>query len=229
MDITRLGSPRPRGRPLDQRDVSWPTRRALPLTPPVSSDASDCLRILGDRQTRRDFGFLSAKQLSKFLWHAARTRVSYRERNGRLFQSKPSPSAGGCHPHDLLIVRPSKEGLVAFIYDSNTHALGELRCRKQRLQHFAKQVAKVVPIQRGTIIWLIGQPQRTANLYWNPESLLWRDAGALIAVMAIVAEALNLSFCPVGITGDLPLSQLLRQRHRLYGFGGAIVGGRMTV
>jgi len=228
MDITRLGNPRPRRRPLDKRDVSWPTRRVLPLIPPISSDAPACLRILGDRQTRRAFRVLTAKQLSSFLWHAARTRISYRDWNGRLFQSKPSPSAGGCHPHDLLIVRPSKQGLAAFIYDSNAHSLGELRCQKRDLRHFAKQVAQVVPNQSGTIIWLVGQPQRTANLYWNPESLLWRDAGALIAVMAIVAEALNLSFCPVGITGDLPLLRLLRRRDRLYGFGGAIVGGRVT-
>jgi SagB-type dehydrogenase family enzyme len=228
MGITRLASPRPRQQPLIQADLAWPIRRVVRLASPRSVDARDCFRVLGDRETRRSFGVLTARQLSAFLWHAAKTRVSYRDDNGRPFQSRPAPSAGGCHPHDLLVVRPSKQGLVASIYDSHAHALAELPCEKQRLRHFVEQVARVVPNQRGTIIWLIGQPQRTANFYWNPESLLWRDAGALIAIMAIVAEALKLSFCPLGSTGDVPVSQLLKRHHRLFGFGGAILGGRVV-
>lgn len=225
MGLTKLRSPRPRRHFLDDPDVSWPTHGAQRLVPPAESAGVDTLAVLDERRSRRHFATLQNRQLSAFLWYTARTRVSWRDEAGRSFESRPAPSAGGCHPHDLVIVRPQKQHLIASVYDPHEHALRDIICRQALLRRFATHVAQVLPIERGTIVWIAGQPQRTANRYRYPESLLWRDAGTLLGVMAVVAEALHLAFCPLGITGD-PYVSKVAATSDIWGFGGAIVGGQ---
>jgi hypothetical protein len=45
-----------------------------------------------------------------------------------------------------------------------------------------------------------------------------------LGIMAVVAEALQLAFCPVGSTGDPFISRLARARGHVFGFGGAVLG-----
>jgi SagB-type dehydrogenase family enzyme len=224
MAITRLQSPVPRAHPLKGEDIRWSTDPPRTLTAPMHPGSVDVFPLLNGRRTHRHFRSLTARDLSTFLWYSARTRFAYLDESGRRFESRPAPSAGGCHPHDLLIVRPRHGNLEASVYDSRAHALAALQRPKTALQRFVSHVADAVPPEQGTIIWLVAQPQRTQNYYRSPESLLWRDAGVLIGVMAVVADALNLAFCPVGATGDPHIGRLLGTRSSAYGFGGAILG-----
>lgn len=229
MATTRLRSPIPRRRLIDTPALPLPTRATQRMVPPAQSSHVDVFAVLSERRTRRHFGTLSAADLSAFLWHAARTRVSYLDETGRRVESRPAPSAGACHPHDILIVRDGKRGPTATLYDPRAHALSEVVCRRGLVRHFSLQVSEIVPVGRGTILWLVGQPQRTADRYRHPESLLWRDAGVLLGVMALVAEALGLAFCPVGMTGDPYVSKLVGARGGISGFGGAILGAAAKV
>jgi SagB-type dehydrogenase family enzyme len=226
MGITRLRSPTPRQQALGALDSSWSTNRARALPAPEHSHAADAFRVLDSRRTHRHFRALPKQELSTFLWYSARSRLSYLDESGRRFESRPAPSAGGCHPYDLLVVRPRKGELTASIYEPSTHGLSELRCARTALRRFVKNISEAISPELGTILWLIAQPHRTQNHYRFPESLLWRDAGALIGVMAIVAESLRLSFCPVGATGDPHLATVMGQGRNVYGLGGVIVGGR---
>jgi SagB-type dehydrogenase family enzyme len=228
MAIIRLRSPSPRTLPFQLPDIQWPTALPRPLPPPTRLGPVDVFRVLDERRTTRRFCSVTAGQLSTFLWYSARTRLSYLDGTGRRFESKPAPSAGGCHPHDLLIVRPSTGRLVASMYDSRRHALAKLNCRRDALYRFVKNVADAVPPERGIIVWLVGQTQRTDNYYRFSETLVWRDAGALVGVMAVVAESLDLSFCPVGATGDPYIANLVGNPRYAYGFGGAVLGGRRS-
>jgi len=228
MAITRLRSPTPRKQSLYTPDVSWRTARAQPLTVPVHSHTVDVFRALDGRRTRRRFRLVAERQLSAFLWYSARSRYSYLDETGRRFESRPAPSAGGCHPHDLLVLRPRRGSLAASMYDPRAHALAELECHKRDLRRFVKHISEAVSPEHGTVVWFIAQPQRTGNHYRFPESLLWRDAGVLIGVMAVVAESLNLAFCPVGATGDPYVAALMATGDNVHGFGGAILGGPFT-
>jgi len=182
--------------------------------------------VLNARQSRRTFGPLSRAKLSEFLWHSARTRFSSRDNAGRLHESRPAPSAGACHPHDLLIVQAKARGLSAQLYDPRTHALTDLRVDSRALRNLHQHVEQALAIGRGTLIWLVGHPPRTERYYESAESLLWRDAGALLAIMAIAAEALDLSLCAVGMTGDRQIRRLFGARRGVRGFGGVILGTR---
>lgn len=225
MAITRLRSPTPRQAPRHAPDLSWRTGPARALAAPGHLHAADVFRVLDSRRTRRQFRVLPERQLSTFLWYSARSRFSYLDEGGRRFESKPAPSAGGCHPYDLLVVRPRPAELAASIYEARAHALRELKCHRPALRRFVKHISVAVAPQHGTIVWLIAQPQRTQNHYRFAESLLWRDAGALTGVMAIVAESLKLSFCPVGATGDPYVAALMGRGVKVFGLGGAILGG----
>ena len=70
---------------------------------------------------------------------------------------------------------------------------------------------------------LVAEPGKTAAKYANSESLVWRDAGVLLGYMSVVAEALGLGFCPLGITGQAYVSALSADA-RLTGVGLAVVG-----
>jgi SagB-type dehydrogenase family enzyme len=226
MAITRLRSPSPRRIPLKLSETPWSTRGLRLLAPPGQpAVTADVFQVLDNRVSRRGFSALTERQLSALLWHSARSRFSYLDATGRRVDSRPAPSAGACHPHDLLVLQPNRRDFAASIYDPYVHALTEVTCQAQLRRTFIRHVNAVLPTHRGTLIWLIAQTQRTASRYDYPESLLWRDAGVLLGVMAIVAESLGLSFCPVGVTGDPSVSALMGVPRAGCGFGGAIVGG----
>ena len=130
--------------------------------------------------------------------------------------------------HTFTIIRPRPRNFEASVYDSRAHALARLKRPVSTLRRFVSHVSDAVPPEQGTIVWLVAQPQRTQNYYRAPESLLWRDAGVLIGVMAVVADALDLAFCPVGATGDPHIGHILGTRPSAYGFGGAILGRRVA-
>jgi hypothetical protein len=95
------------------------------------------------------------------------------------------------------------------------------------LARFDQIVSEVAcEANRGTVIWLLAQPARTARKYRHPESLIWRDAGILIGTIALVAEALGVACTPLGPTGEPWLSRALGAQGCLAGLGGVLLGRR---
>jgi SagB-type dehydrogenase family enzyme len=227
MGVTKpLRSPTPRRAVRPEVTLRYPTGRRAPLPAPPPASHGSALEVLSARQSLRTFGALPRAKLAQFLWHSARTRFSYRDRTGRLHESRPAPSAGACHPHDLLIVQAKARGLSAQLYDPRTHALTDLRVGSRALRALIQRVAQALPIGGGTLIWLVGHPPHTERYYENAESLLWRDAGVLLGVMAVAAEALDLSLCALGMTGDPEITRLFGAKQNVRGFGGVILGTR---
>lgn len=221
-----LRSPTPRREPLPETDFQYRIRRTRSLPIPRMRNVGDPLHVLNARQTRREFTQISIGKLAELLWHSARTRSSFRDTTGRRYQSRPAPSAGACHPHDLLIMRRRAGKLTVHLYDPLSHALAEVRVNARMAESLHRRACESLPVGRGTLIWLVGRPSRTHRYYRYPESLLWRDAGALTAVLAIAAEALDLALCPLGMTGEPEISRLFHRRAGVQGFGGLIVGAR---
>jgi hypothetical protein len=89
-----------------------------------------------------------------------------------------------------------------------------------------KAVDEVIPIGGATILWLAAQFDRTMARYENGESLVWRDAGCFLGTLDLTAEALGMSFCQLGLTGEPWISQTLGSGHRVVGAGGCLVGER---
>ena len=79
--------------------------------------------MLGDRRSRREFkGPLTLQQLGDVLWHSYRVRRTARMDGGFLWESRPSPSGGGCYPIQVLVLRAAFLPRSLLLYDPNYHA-----------------------------------------------------------------------------------------------------------
>jgi len=188
------------------------------------------------RRTRRTFGPVDEEHLSALLWFTAKTLATrsgavpqpYRADVHSHWEHRATPSAGGRHPIDVVVMCPSVAGVgVLSVYDPISHALGPLEpADALSLTNLSEAMRNVMPPEDGAILWHVAQPQRTFSRYEAGESLVWRDAGCLVATTALVAEALGLACCPLGITGGPELVRALGGAGRLAGVGGCIIGTR---
>lgn len=215
-------SPRPRTEPLQYLPVQWPRGSILPLKARDDSLSIDLVQLLERRQTRRDFAKgLSLETLGELLWLSCRSRSSRASALGFSLESRPHPSAGAIHPVHVLVSREAGEPW--FRYDAVEHALVEVP-RSEIHANAARAAAnEVVPFSHALLLGFVAEPGKTAAKYEAPESLVWRDAGVLLGYLSLLAEAMELSFCPLGITGDPHLAALGKQG-QLHGAGMALIG-----
>ncbi len=196
----------------------------LPEPPPLQSPPF--FEVLNRRESRRQGFHPSREDIAQLLWHSARTLRTSREESDFLWQHRPAPSGGGRHPVDLLIcsslTRPTLE-----LYDPLAHCFCVLDVADRvALTQFVNEVDKVLPVGDAVILWLVAQFDRTISKYQNGESLVWLDAGALLATVYLVAEASDLACCAVGITGNPWLTQALGGEDRLDGLCGCLLWRR---
>ena len=222
MDWADLGNPSPLPEPKPYAPIPWFDAGSVRL-PPWNTD---CLalepfgRLLEQRRTRRTFEAIDLAMLSTFLGVTCRVQLIGNRSLGFPLTLRPTPSAGAIHPIHLLIIGPNADSWLR--YDPFEHTL---RCVPSacdpRAVHQAMQA--VLPAPSATLLLLAAEPGMTASKYAQPSSLVWRDAGVLLGFLAMGAQALDLSFCPLGITGEPYVSRLLDQPG-LTGVGGAFVG-----
>ena len=196
----------------------------LPI--PDRVESPPVLDVLERRQTHRTFRALNRSGLSSLLWHSAKTHEMRRREDGCFWQHRAVPSAGGCHPIHILVLPPKLDGSTLVAYDSVAHALIELRdVLPSTIRNFRNEVEQIVRPQDGTILIFAADYSQTYRSYQNAESLVWRDAGVLLMGLAIVSEAFELNFCPLGTTADAFVEKAFGSPC-LGGVGACIVGAR---
>lgn len=142
------------------------------------------------------------------------------------WQHRASASAGGLHPIDLLLLLPERDEVL--LYDPLCHALGALALRDADALHsFRGDVAAILPGAEGAVLALVADPTRTGRAYNDSESLVWRDAGCLLATLHLCAEWLELSFCPLGILGQ-DLARAIAEPDIVFAAGVCLVGEAAT-
>lgn len=217
-------SPVPRAIPQLYTDWRYPWVEVEYLPPPPTERGDERLfAVLDRRASRRDFRTVDPQSLGMVLWYTAKTWARHGSHRLR-WEHRATPSAGGCHPIDVLALRP--DPLQLTVYDPVSHALCTLTVHAEALSALRSAVENLFPVGQGTVLWHAAQPGRTLARYEHGESLVWRDAGALVAVTAVVAEGLGLNCCPIGITGEPYLSAALEAEGRVVGVGGVVIGGR---
>lgn len=133
-------------------------------------------------------------------------------------------SAGALHPIKSVII--DSDG-YAVAYDDDHDAFLAIKPRKLDLLAIGlRSCTTVLPSAHGHVIALMADVHLTSTVYKNPESLLWRDAGAVLQTLAMVSEAFDLGFCPLGILGQDFADALLPEDHQYLGVGVAVVGQR---
>jgi hypothetical protein len=218
--------PTPRERELPYEPFQFPTKSISWLSLPNEPADRSCLEVLHRRRSRREFGRLPRAKLSALLWYSAKTLATFKESSGFLWEHRPAPSAGGRHPIYIAVFEPRNEPVPVFLYDAHRHALLELDVPHERTMRFISAIAAVVPTQSGSILWFIADRLRTLTRYSDGDSLIWRDAGSLLATISNAAEGLDLNCCAYGVTGDSWVSDIL-PTPRFSGTGGCIVGSRV--
>lgn len=226
MEIIELKPPRPLAKPRALSVFDFQISGMLPIPKPSRRKWRPLDRVLNARQSRRDFkAALTLQQLGDLLWHSSRTRRTARVAGNTLWTSKPSPSGGGCHPVQMLVFRAPVLKDKLLFYDSNHHVFGVREVPNANLiEKSLREVDRCLEIHNGTVIWFVADLARSGARYRNPESLAWRDSGALLATIGLVAEGMGLECCGLGLH-DIPvMRRFLKLNQSVIGVGGCIVG-----
>lgn len=222
-EISESPSPRLRRRAFREWQYGIVTWHYLP--PPPEDLSANAFRVLSERRSRRTFDAISIDRLGNLLWFTSKTRQVQCLGRSR-WQRRPTPSAGGCHPIDVLVEPWPIDHDRLYYYDPVSHALGEVCLDSPVDLRLAKEqaIAATSATGNGFIIWHLAQFRRTLAKYHRGASLVQRDAGALVGVTCVAAEALGLACCPLGISGEPFLSRALGSRTYSVGLGGCVVG-----
>lgn len=219
-----LGNPIPLDAPCHYEPYAWPSQAIESLHIPEGLVLPSLEKVIAGRRTRRSFGQINRDQLASFLWLSCRTITKGDDRIGFPITQRPAPSAGAIHPIHLILGDQDDNWLR---YDSDQHGLSQLSSIGSVLAGLRPAISEVTEPEAGTVLLFVAEPGKTYSKYKSADSLIWRDAGVLIGHMALVAEALELNFCPLGITGEPWVSKLDNQRH-LFGVGLALLGSRSS-
>lgn len=217
-----MSEPRPRESAHVYVPWVWPQGSRTQLAPRSEPLTLDLGALLEQRQTRREFTrTLTDDKLGEFLWLACRSRSSRASPFGFEQESRSHPSAGAMHPIHVLLARDAQDWQR---YEPVEHALVQLTGTRTAAATAREESAALLPVDQGVLIALAAEPGKTAAKYENPESLVWRDAGAVLGYMSVAAEALGLSFCPLGILGERFVGAATGGDPRIHAAGLAILG-----
>lgn len=218
-----LGNPFPRRESVTYMPWQWPVECTV-LLPDALDLPKSWQGSLLERRSRRVFAPLGLAELSTLLWHTLHCKRTAESPMGFYLQQRPVPSAGAIHPVHLLVKKQGDDSEWAR-YNPLTHALDVIGPPADVLKGLCTEADEVVPAEPGTLLLFVAEPAMTASKYESPDSLVWRDAGVIQGALAIVAEALALNYCLLGITGD-PWVGRLSEQCQLVGVGLAAVGAR---
>ena len=220
-----LKTPKPRARELPYHEFDFPIVTVHRLPTPTEFSDIGFLDTMTNRRSERKFGRpLEDAELSSLLWLSCRTIMSHREPSRFSWEHRVTPSAGGRHPIHLLVLRRRARRTLFELYIPQDHSLARLSCSDIPLQQLLKQCDQLMNIRHATVIFFAAEIARTSSKYLNPESLIWRDAGALVATLNLAATALRLPSCALGLTCEPYISRFLRSRGAVVGVGGFVVG-----
>ncbi|KAB0773162.1 nitroreductase family protein [Pseudomonas aeruginosa] len=219
-----LGDPLPKAAPERYAPLQWEVGEICPLPSLHGALDQPFSKVLDARVSQREFGHVDNQQLGTLLWLACRTRGVGASELGFDLEHRAAPSAGAIHPIHIIVKRPGDDRW--WLYEPRTHHLVELRQATDKLAGLYDLSLQVMEGSEATRILFLAEPSKTLGKYQNGCSLVWRDAGALLAVIALTAAALELNFCPLGITGE-PWASTLADQGKLAGVGLALLGSAM--
>lgn len=210
--------PRPREQPGRWEPFEVNPLRVEPLTQPKAVPARGFGDVLAARRSRLD-GPIAWTAVGDVLWHATRaTAAPAPGRAGILTHRRAYPSSGGLHP--ISIVCLGEEPEPPRLYDSDLHAFLHLNVDVAVRQQNREEVSGLLGRAPGCTLRFIGDASKLKAAYTDPESLLLRDAGALLATLCLCAEWLGVSARPLGFLGDDMARQLGFPAPRFVGLGG---------
>lgn len=181
--------------------VPWDLGRRLKITESSLSPAISLAETLECRRTQRTLLRVTCKEIAHTLTIASGVRSI--KINDRLRRSRrPSIAAGAIHAVEILFIHGGTKKRI-FYFDPFGPTISIVRCIDQmHLERLWKKAEAISPDAASTLIVLIGRPRLLSLAYTTAQSLLWRDAGALLQTIAMTAYGRGLGFCPLGLLGQ---------------------------
>jgi SagB-type dehydrogenase family enzyme len=181
--------------------------------------------VLASRQSDRRFQHLELGDLATLLYHGSRIRGWHESDDGYQMTSRPSPSAGGRHPYELMVAIDDVAGVTdgLWLFDAARCSLIRREVDAARLQAALSAVNRAAGLTSNApaTLFVVAYFQRTLARYPCGSTLVWRDMGAVATTLHLVATASDLSSCVVGTSGVLEYDE-----SRLVTDGIALVVGR---
>lgn len=137
-------------------------------------------------------------------------------RAGLAIEHRPYPSAGGLHCIRLLMI--DSESRQVALYEPTGHRFHALDAPGV-VDKNDVEVEMLVGRSGGCTLRLIADLQKANAAYKAPESLLLRDAGCLMATVALCAGWLKLEACLLGALGSSIVAELKLPDHQYAGVG----------
>lgn len=228
MDFIELECPERRDKLLPFQEFRFPITGIIYLSPPSETNTIDFFKVIRSRVTRREFGPITLDQLSTLFWYSAKTSKVVNLDEGHKWHHRPSPSGGGRHPLDHIVFRNENGEWIALLYDAIAHAFGKLKIDDPSgMRQLINGLFQTLDIYSSTFVWNVAQFNRSTSVYKNASSLIYRDEGVIQATFGLVAEALDLSFCTMGVSGEPMISLIFKANELLRGIGGFFVGSKI--
>jgi len=216
-----MKNPRPKRTESSVEGFDYQVCNTISLNRPKQDYRSNFFDLPFLRRSIASLSGLTDQELADLLWFTTKVIRTKYHSNDYILTHRPTPSAGAIHPIDLLIV-PNTRSIV-YYYNPFSHSLNQLKVDEGLMQSFIGHINKNLILSDATLIWFVAHVNRTASKYDHPESLVWRDAGALIQTIQLTCTAMNLGSCPIGTLAEPFLSQLLNDGS-VVSAGGIIVG-----
>lgn len=216
-----LGNPRPRDEIVRYVPYLWDDGEAKSLPIPRSFTEESFVEAVSRRRSRRSYKRLNIEALSELLWLSCHRQQLGDDGLGFPIERRPVASAGSIHPIHILLFDASDR--LFRRYCPTNHALVVVEGTSALVDGLRHAVNQVIPMGHGLAFAFVAEPGKTFAKYEEASSLVWRDAGVLLGHLHLVAEALGLNYCPLGITGE-PWVGELGKKGDLVGVGLALVG-----
>lgn len=190
----------------------WREELTGPRTPvgtDLRTDSQPFREVLEKRRSVRDLKTASAVDLATVMVRAGRIIDVSKGPDGYVTSHRPFPSGGARHPLELHLLASGVDGL-----DEGHYAFDPLSCELVLLDADAmprlERLHEILACARrpSAALFAVAHPERTLSRYPDGMSLVWRDAGALLATAHLCATDLGIESCIVGSTGILTGGQV---------------------
>lgn len=200
------------------------------LPPPEETLAISVGSALTSRRSTRHFDPLDPRALSTLLYHSARIHDFLPSEDGYPATARAAPSAGARHPIDLILVAdvdayipaPGEAQSSAYLFEPLTCQLVALPSEDAEWVAAVPSKVELLIGSRPPVTLILGaRLERTFSRYRGGLSLVYRDAGAFMAVIATVASALQLNCCVLATP-----TETVMPMNKWIDVGGLAIGGR---
>lgn len=193
---------------------AWPAGTPEPLTAPWPGADRLFADVAWSRRSAVG-GRIGLEPVGNLLHHLTKNIDGFMGRAGIPVKQRITPSAGGLHPYSFLCIGDDDRRVL--LYDPVGHAFQPLAVPHSDLYELNQdEVSAILGSAPGVTVRIVIDASKVSAAYRNPETLILRDAGAILPVAGMLAEWLNLLACPLGFLGlefveqmDLPAGRFV--------------------